>query len=187
MSQAFRWVIRFCVILVSIAGAGSVNAGFIPILLDETNFQKAIPNTAVPGEFDLLELSSALSDQVIFNYKTDPPNVGAPTGLAILISDASDNDPVKDPADSPTFFTILVPGWKKLALQESGTGPWTYTPLANDPGYYQDASGNTPQYTISSDPVTSRDIPEPSTLMFFGTGIIALAWSYRRGAAKLRQ
>ena len=48
MSQAFRWVIRFCVILVSIAGAGSVNAGFIPILLDETNFQKAIPNTAVP-------------------------------------------------------------------------------------------------------------------------------------------
>ena len=107
MSQAFRWVIRFCVILVSIAGAGSVNAGFIPILLDETNFQKAIPNTAVPGEFDMLELSSA--------------------------------------------------------------------------------SGNTPQYTISSDPVTSRDIPEPSTLMFFGTGIIALAWSYRRGAAKLQQ
>jgi hypothetical protein len=120
----------------------------------------------VAGDLILLEPPNSLvSDIIRFN-----PNQNG--GSLVFYSDITDG--ALDLADTGFPLSLYANTITFTELGVEGANGFTYTPLANQPGFVAGSAGPV-TYVILS------DVPEPSTLALAAFGLIGLAaWGWRR-------
>jgi hypothetical protein len=124
------------------------------------------PPGLVAGDLILLEPpGSQISDIIRFN-----PNQNG--GSLVFYSDTTDG--AEDLADTGFPLALYTNNVTFTEVGPEGANGFTYTPLANQPGFVAGAAGPV-TYVIRS------DVPEPSTLALAAFGLIGLAaWGWRR-------
>jgi hypothetical protein len=129
------------------------------------------PPGLTEGDLLLSESPGAISDIIRFNPTESCSNL---TGCLVFYSDNLDGIDSRADIGLPTGrYTNTV---SLMEIGPEGDNGLTYTPVSGQPGFVAGAGGPV-TYVIASD----SPVPEPSTIVLFGTGLGALLIIRKRG------